>query len=90
MPSFPVMPWTDEGRPLVDEDAHVVAPARSAASSAASSMFAAGHDVRMGGLGEDPTTVLGVGPVEPDDDRNPSLDPLQGLQDAVGHQVAPR
>ena len=31
-----------EARPLVDEDAHAVAPARSAASSAASSMFAAG------------------------------------------------
>ena len=79
----------DEARPLVDEDAHAVAPARSAASSAASSMFATRHDPRVRRLREDPPPVLRVRPVQAHDDRDPSLDSFQRLEDALRHQVAP-
>src|SRR5262245_48047725 len=41
-------------------------------------------------IGEDLTALLGVGAVEPDDDRRPQLDSAHRLDDALGDLLAAR
>src|SRR5437763_14239940 len=49
-----------------------------------------GDDPGVRGLLEDPPSLLGVGPVEPNHDGYPGIDPLERLDDALGHQLPPR
>src|SRR5918992_2764243 len=89
-PSLPVIPWTTT---FVSRSRRMATSGRLLRElhgrPCGLQHRGGGDDSLVPGLRQDPPPLLRVGPVEPDHDGDMGVHPLQGVQDPLGHQVAP-